>query len=355
MALRIGRAVWKILGVAVANLLAVAILLLIAEGFASWFLAIGQIPPNTPDAARPHSQYDAEIGWINKPDVDLRDFYGPGRDFRTNSQSFRNTRDFPKDVPAGKVRIVCSGDSFTMGEGVGNDQAWCQQLAASNPRIESVNLGHNGYGVDQAYLWYKRNSDRLDHDVQLFAFITGDFLRMKKSVFRGYGKPTLALRDGTLVVENTPVPLPDRGVVGFERLRHALGQLSLVKLRSELFPPALETGEITRETRDVVVAVFGDLARINREKQSTLVLVFLPTLWDYAGSRAGNSWQQFVKAEATRHGWLFVDVIGELRKLPRSEIGGLFRGHYSEKGNEFVAKVLSRELLRFPETAERLR
>lgn len=355
MARSISGMVWKILVLAVANLIAIAILLLIAEGFASFFLTVAQIAPNDPDAARPHSQYDAEIGWINKPDVYLRNFYGPGRDFQTNSQSFRNARDFPKKVPTEKVRIVCSGDSFTMGEGVGNDQAWCQQLAAANPRIESVNLGHNGYGVDQSYLWYKRNSDRLDHDVHLFAFITGDFLRMKKAVFRGYGKPTLALRNGKLVVENTPVPMPDRGVVGFERVRHALGQLSLVQLRAELFPPVRDTGKISRETRDIAVATFEDVARINREKQSTFVLVYLPTMWDYSGSRASEAWRTFVQAEATRRGWLFVDVTPELRRVPRQEMESLFRGHYSEKGNEFVAGVLSRELLRFPEIAEKIR
>jgi hypothetical protein len=355
MAQGIGGTAWKVLVVGVANLIAIAILLFVVEGFASFFLAVRQIAPADPAVARPHSQYDAEIGWIHKPDVYLRDFYGPGRDFRTNSQSFRNARDFAKDVPPGKVRIVCSGDSFTMGQGVGNDQAWCQRLAAANPRIESVNLGHNGYGVDQAYLWYKRNSDRLEHDVHIFAFISGDFLRMKKTVFRGYGKPTLALRDGALVVENVPVPMPDRGVIGFERVRHALGQLSVVKLRAELFPSAPETGDIRRDTREVAAVIFEDLARINREKGSTLVLVFLPTLWDYRGSRASEGWREFVRAEATHRGWLFVDVTRDLRKVSRLELKSLFRGHYTEKGNAFVAGVLSRELLRFPETAEKIR
>lgn len=346
---------WKFVVVGVANLVAIAVLLLVVEGFASFFLAARQIPSAGLAAAGPHSRYDAEIGWIHKPDIHLRDFYGPGRDFRTNSQSFRNARDFAKEAPPGKVRIVCSGDSFTMGEGVGNDQAWCQRLAAVNPRIESVNLGHNGYGVDQAYLWYKRNSDCLEHDVHLFAFITGDFLRMRKTVFRGYGKPTLALRDGELVAENVPVPMPDRGAVGFERVRHALGQLSVVKLRAELFPSAPETGEIQRDTREVAAAIFEDLAKINREKGSTLVLVFLPTLWDYKGSPASERWRGFVREEATRQGWLFVDVTRDLRKLSRWEVDPLFRGHYTEKGNAFVARVLSRELLRFPETAEKIR
>ena len=175
MARGVGGTLRKVLVVGIANLIAIAILLFVVEGFASFILTVRQIAAAETDVARPHSQYDAEIGWVSKSDVYLRDFFGPGRDFRTNSQSFRNARDFAKEVPPGKIRIVCSGDSFTMGEGVSDDQTWCHRLAAANPRIESVNLGHSGYGVDQSYPWYKRNSDRLEHDIHLFAFISGVF------------------------------------------------------------------------------------------------------------------------------------------------------------------------------------
>ena len=43
-------------------------------------------------------------------------------------------------------------------DGVGNDDVWCKLLESIDNRIETVNLGQGGYGVDQAYLWYKRNS-----------------------------------------------------------------------------------------------------------------------------------------------------------------------------------------------------
>ena len=104
------------------------------------------------------------------------------------------------------ARAVCSGDSFTYGYGVGNDQTWCARLAAINLCLDTVNLGQGGYGVDQAYLRYRRDAGTLDHDLHLFAFISSDFTRMRSDSFRGYGKPVLKLEDGALVVTNVPVP-----------------------------------------------------------------------------------------------------------------------------------------------------
>ena len=51
-------------------------------------------------------------------------------------------------MPPGKTRIICSGDSFTLGFGVDNEHTWPQQLAARNANLETVNMGQGGYGAD---------------------------------------------------------------------------------------------------------------------------------------------------------------------------------------------------------------
>ena len=65
-------------------------------------------------------------------------------------------------------------------------------------RLETVNLGQGGYGVDRAYLWYKRNETNLEHDIVVLAFISDDSWRMESDTFFGYGKPYLTIRDGEL-------------------------------------------------------------------------------------------------------------------------------------------------------------
>jgi hypothetical protein len=113
-----------------------------------------------------------------KSDLFIPDMYRPGVSLRTNSRSFRGGREFTEAVPSGKFRVICSGDSVTLGFGVGDDHPWCKLLESLDQRLETVNMRQAGYGVDQAYLWYKRDGGAFRHHVHLFAPIVDDFRRM---------------------------------------------------------------------------------------------------------------------------------------------------------------------------------
>jgi hypothetical protein len=146
--------------------------------------------------------------------------YGPRAYLRTNAQRFRNNADVARAVPSGRLRIICSGDSFTLGYGVSNDDAWCNRLAVLDHRIDAINMGQGGYGIDQAYLKYTRDASSIDHDVQILAFITEDFGRMRSATFLGYPKPVLVLDHGALAVRNVPVPVrSELGVKARELVR----------------------------------------------------------------------------------------------------------------------------------------
>ena len=84
-------------------------------------------------AERRHTKYDPDLGWVNGPNIHIPNMYGPGVYLKTNSQGFRNNYDFDTAVPNGKYRIICSGDSFTLGYGVDNDHTWCQLLTVTRP------------------------------------------------------------------------------------------------------------------------------------------------------------------------------------------------------------------------------
>ena len=60
-------------------------------------------------------EYDAELGWVNKPDAFDADAYGHGVYVRTNAMRARANRDFTASRPSNRVRVVCTGDSFTYG------------------------------------------------------------------------------------------------------------------------------------------------------------------------------------------------------------------------------------------------
>ena len=358
------------------NVVAVLFLFLLCEGVASVYLTFRTAFANPDIAERLHTEYDPELGWINLPNVYLPNMYGPGKFLRTNSQRFRNDTDFSKSIPPGKRRIVCSGDSFTLGFGVDNNHSWPSLLAAQAANLETVNMGQGGYGADQAYLWYKRDGVKLDHDIQIFALIFPDIYRMQHASFVGYGKPVLAVKDGRVVVTNVPVPRTTRDwSPREERLENAFSNLSITRLLQHMFKagaapfgaagPAAHSEKANEETAHVLSAMLDELHETNRAKDSVLVLTYLP-IREELGSEAGTPWRTFLADYARQHQLLYVDLTDDFRHLPAAELDKLFiagggadflgaEGHYTEAGNEFVAGLIYKRLLENPETAAKLR
>jgi hypothetical protein len=128
--------IWQVIAIATFNLAAAAMLFLIIEGLFSTIAVVKEAFFEDLIEERRHTQYDEEIGWINVPNLDIDDMYG-GKSFITNSMSFRNREEFGREIPAGRKRILCSGDSYTMGYGVGNEDTWCELLESIDPRFET--------------------------------------------------------------------------------------------------------------------------------------------------------------------------------------------------------------------------
>ena len=312
----------------------------------------------SPLAERAHSRYDPLLGWTNLPNVELRDLYGPGLHFTTNSQGFRNVSDFEVNVPPGRLRVLCSGDSFTLGYGVGDEAPWCQLLRSLDPRLETVNMGQGGYGLDQSYLWYLRDGRKLRHDVVLFSFITEDFFRIGHDNFLGYGKPVLEPKGDRLIATGVPVPRRSyyfpwvtQNAALFRRLRslELYERLRLWMLPSRSPSAEPDIGRIL----EVASKIFQDLDRAVREQGGVLVLVYLPVSQDYSGS-GSNPWREFTRLDSERRGIPYLDLVEEYRKLSEGEAGRIFKDHYSVEGNRFVAKAVHSKLLSLPAVASRI-
>jgi hypothetical protein len=351
------------------NIAAVVILLLLFEGAASTYYVFRAAFASAPVAESLYTEYDRDLGWVNLPNVYLPNLYGPGKFLRTNSQRFRNVAEFSKNVPAGKTRIICSGDSFTLGFGVDNDHTWPQLLAAQAPNLETVNMGQGGYGADQAYLWYKRDGVALDHDIQILALISPDVYRMQHSSFNGYGKPVLAVENDRVVATNVPVPRTmEVWSPRLVRAESALSNLSITRLlrrvlRLDVAAPAVTPSkERNQETAWILSHMLDDLRETNRAKGSVLVLAYLPTREELG---AGASWRTFLAEYARQHGVVYLDFFDDFRRVPPAELDKLFiaqgavdfpgaAGHYTEAGNAFIADLIYRRLLASPETAAKL-
>ena len=330
------------------NLAILAGLLIIAEGVASYILLIRDITTTAPIAERRHTQYDPELGWINIPNIDIADMYGPGIYLKTNAQGFRNDYVFEVKVPDGKHRVICSGDSYTLGYGVANDHTWCQLLAAIDPQIEPVNMGQGGYGVDQAYLWFMRDGKQLEYDTHIFAFNMSDFRRMQSDRFLGYAKPVLAMEEGKLMATNVPVARFTykfpwlttnwdnlKGLRTVQFFNRALTKLALTAKQADT--------QADEETRKVVLKIFEDLKTLSQQRSSEFILVYLPTRADLTRDTS-KDWIEFVEQAAADLDIPFINLIASFQSLPYEDAVGLFAGHFSENGNEVVAEMIHSSL-----------
>jgi len=301
-------------------------------------------------AERKHTEFDPLLGWVNAQSVDLPDGYAPGVSLKTNSRRFRGGRELDDRVPTGKKRIICSGDSFTLGFGVGDDDTYPQQLEGLAPRLEVVNMGQGGYGVDQSYLWYQRDAT-FEHDIQVFAFITHDLRRMRSAQFFGYAKPLLRVEDGLLHPVNTPlsnVELDSSNLVAM--LSRVFNKSQLARAGRSLLGKTQESadGVLSEDEWECFEAILTELDRLNKVRHSVLCVAYLPTnVSDYTGNDSDRP-RERIRKFCERRLIHFLDLVASWKALPSVEdVAPLISEvteHYSLAGNRHVASEIYRGL-----------
>jgi len=329
-----------------------AVVFILLEGISSTVLGIY----HASRGQESYHDYDEVIGWTGRRNTDYPDFFGPAKYLKINGQGFREDSESSTKEPPGKVRIICSGDSFTFGQGVANDETWCHQLAELLPNIDTVNLGQSGYGVDQSYLWYMKAGRELEHRIHVFAFIGADLARMSVSSNWDTGKPVLRLAGNEIEVANVPVPRVRYWLT--RKIRKA--DLRVVTLGSKILsrfgrPPSEGSHQtMLNETRRVARRVFEELVVVSSNAGRKTLFVYLPTEQDIGREAKWHDWTREVMAELQ---YPFLDLTPAMRQLPASMVSGFFidggedDGHYTREGNHWVAENISRELKRNFESA----
>jgi hypothetical protein len=323
--------------------------LLLLEGVGSMLMAARAAKGTIYMQEEAHARYDADLGWSHRPLLQLPALYGPGARFTTNAQGFRSTEAYAARAARGQYRVVCLGDSFTMGFGVSDEETYPARMQAQCPSLQAVNMGQGGYGLDQDYLWYKRDGAPLQPDLLVFALIAQDFYRMNEDDFIGYPKPVLRVRDGRLAVDNVPVPQRFGQRTTRRRVQaffEGLGVVRTMRWLARRGPAPKETfdGEVRPESLAAAALALDDLAASTRGHQGQLALVYLPTRDRLAKEPTPEA--AWMEDYARRANVPFVNLVPEFARLPPWEIAALFRPdhHYTTRGNRFVAEALLRRL-----------
>lgn len=310
--------------------------------------------------SRPHTAYDTLLGWVNRPDFSSPDEYGKGIGLTTNNLGFRGSSVVNAGDSATR-RLACSGDSFTLGYGVADEKAWCHLLQGYYPGLQTLNMGQGAYGLDQAFLWYRRDGVRVPHQVQIFSMT---YVEMERSItpsFMGRFKPMLVLDNGKLQTSNVPVPAQTD-----DALRRAYAGRLINNLRVMQFLRRFSAFDGTTNVASAVMGVwptfeatFNELDSLNKAHGSELVLVYLPTPYDVNPGPLDER-RAKLAAYAESHKVRFWDLTPALRALRKDSVDLAFitkvppgaapgvGGHYTNVGNAWAARELATRLRELP-------
>jgi len=188
----------RVLAVATSSAAALGLLLVAESGLRSFGARPGASAADGFTRAHRHSE---SLGWVPRADFAYAE---RGVSYTLNAAGHRGAAYGPERRP-GVGRVVLLGDSLTYGYGVGDDQTFAHLVDAARADVEVVNLGVQGYGLDQSLIMLEERGVAYRPDVVVLAVCTGnDFLDDVSPVF---------LYDGRH-------PKPFYGVDGERLVRH---------------------------------------------------------------------------------------------------------------------------------------
>lgn len=322
-------------------------------------------------------ELDADLGWRYRPG-----FASPTD--HINHQGLRALREYGPVAAPHTLRVAAYGDSFVYGNEVSDSDAWCALLEGVSPGLEVLNYGVGGYGLDQAYLRYRREGRALGPEVVLIGF-TPDDLRRVVNVYRRFvstqewplAKPRFLLHDDQSL-ELLPNPLST--TAAYQRLvsdprsvrslgahdlwyegivyEHPLYDVSATlrvgyaawrrAQRRWLDPDRLMRNGVFNEGSTAFrlqVALLRAFTDAIRADSAIPVVVMLPNRASVENVRQGSSaeYAPLSDALARQHITVWDGVSAFGRSGP---VEGLFAagGHYSPTGNRAIAAWLSTRL-----------
>lgn len=319
-----------------------------------------------PSDTAPYVAPDAELGWCVQPNA--RADLGA-----TNAQAARGgpAEGYSPSVPAGKVRVLTFGDSFAHCDEVGDADTWQAQLQTIRPDVEAVNFGVPGYGTDQAFLRWRRESERLQSTVSLLCIWPEDICRNLNldrffMVPQGMpaAKPRFVQRNGALELVGQPCVAVDgvparpeallqeheawmqpaetewRAWYHVRFLRLVRSALAMAERRSQR--SAIYSGTDPRGN-DVTLAICRQFAEEVRARGTRPVVVLIPMrdlLAEYPGGEQPLPLVRMLK-EAGIETW---DLSPEFARAPDLDRLNPPKRHMTAAGNRVIAEALAKLL-----------
>lgn len=143
--------------------------------------------------------YDGTVGWAPNPNF-------KSALYNVETDGLRQLPRLPT-LLEGQPSVLATGDSFTEGDEVADDETWPAYLQTALSR-RTLNAGVGGFGLDQTVLRTEQMVKLHRVGVAVVGFIVDDLRRMELSRSWDIDKSFFELQSGELHLRNSPVPPP---------------------------------------------------------------------------------------------------------------------------------------------------
>jgi HEAT repeat protein/lysophospholipase L1-like esterase len=239
-----------------------------------------------------------------------------------NSDGVRD-REHAVEKPPGVRRVVCLGDSVTLGYGIRPHDAWPQvledQLDARGRRTEVFNVAFGGWSTRQELIAYRRLARKYRPDQVILGVCLNDVPEMQNNLTRPPPLVRALYRRSALV----------RAVVGARRREIASVE--------ELFRDPGAT-----RVRDAFRLMFDDIRALEAEVGSDggrLVVIVFPFRFQLRPGAPFPSAQREISRFCASEGIAFLDTLPALRPLGEDAFGDY--DHFSPAGARRVAEAVA--------------
>lgn len=283
--------------------------------------------------------YDPAKGWVPRPN--LRDeAVFDGKILNTNSRGLRGAEEYSYERTPGRTRILILGDSFTFGDEVSDNETYSYYLRKMIPDSEIINMGVHGYGHDQMLIYLKEEGIKYKPDIVILGFVYEDIQRNTLG-FRDFAKPEFEVRNGELLLTNTPVPSPEQ-ILKWEWARpktYDLLRIFCNRLLHNRF--TYRYGLFEGKTKEVTGRILDEMVELIGSIDAVPVFVYLPVRDEIEDPDEIIRGEAYLYEYCTKNGKVkcFSARPYFTRKIRQGETFSL-TGHWSPLGHLTVAEAI---------------
>jgi hypothetical protein len=327
------------------------------------------------DVERPAREIpDPVLGWRYRPGFRMDNDV-------INNQGLRSERNYAPVREKDVFRVAAFGDSFVYGNEVGTRETWTADIESASPRIEVLNYGVGGYGVDQAYLRYKQEGSNFSPQMVLIGFVPDDLRRVVNVYRRFISDNEVPLFKPRFVLNGTDIQLiqcPVRSAADYDYLISKPDHIRKFGVRDHWYKPAVYENPLydlsatirlavavgmrvydryfdpnrllknnkfntDSEAFKLQISIFRQFSdEVRRNGAAPMILLF-PDRYSVESVRSGsNTVYEPLASRLSEAGLSHLDIGEAFRSERAIPVESLFMpgGHYSPLGNQIIARWL---------------